>query len=137
MRVRKPSALGAVLAALMLTLIMTGCAEPQKKQTFEMEQTLSAAGFQLRPADTPEKLSQLQTLTQRKLIRHQHKGKAIYVYVDTTYCQCLYVGDQKAYQKFRGLALQKQITEEQRRAEREDQPAQIDWQDWITEPVLQ
>jgi hypothetical protein len=137
MRVQKPSTSVIVLAALMLTLAMTGCAETQKKQTFEMEQTLSAAGFQLRPADTPKKLTQLQTLTQRKIIRHRHEGKLLYLYADATYCQCLYVGNEQAYQKFRGLALQKQIGEEQRRVERQDQPVHIDWEDWITEPVLQ
>ena len=137
MRILKPSICAGALTAMVLTLVVVGCAETQKKQTLEMEQTLTASGFELRPADTPEKLAQLQSLPQQKLIRHQREGKARYLYADAAYCQCLYVGNQKAYQKFQGLALQKQMAEEQRRVERRDQSVEIDWEDWITEPVLQ
>jgi hypothetical protein len=38
---------------------VTGCATIRAHQTAETEQVLAAAGFQVEPADTPEKLAHL------------------------------------------------------------------------------
>src|SRR5216684_4100564 len=40
-----------------LGLSVTGCASIRAHQTAETEQVLAAAGFQVEPADTPEKLA--------------------------------------------------------------------------------
>ena len=42
-----------------LGLSVTGCATIRAHQTAETEQVLAAAGFQVEPADTPEKLAHL------------------------------------------------------------------------------
>ncbi len=118
----------AILA--ILGIILAGCAALQNQQAIETERLLAAAGFQMRFADTPEKLQHLKTLTQRKLTPHQRDDKVYYVYADATSCQCLYVGTEKAYQRYQDLALQKEITEEQRVAAEMNEDAAMDWGMW-------
>src|SRR5258707_5370182 len=95
-----------------LGLSVTGCATIRAHQTAETEQVLAAAGFQVEP-DTPEKLAHLQTLTPRKVVRDVRDGQPQYVYADPQTCKCLYVGDEKRYQRYQELNLQKQIADEQ------------------------
>lgn len=94
---------GLTTMVAVLVLALAGCAvvkEVQKSEASDTEQLLAAAGFKVRPADTPKKMAHLQTLTQRKLITHQRGGKVYYVYADALNCKCLYVGNQAAYQCF-------------------------------------
>ena len=106
---------------------MTGCATIRAHQTAETEQVLAAAGFQVEPADTPEKLAHLQTLTPRKVVRDVRDGQPEYVYADPQTCKCLYVGDEQRYQKFQELSLQKKIADEQRSAARANWEASMNW----------
>ena len=100
-----------------LGLSVTGCATIRAHQTAETEQVLAAAGFQVEPADTPEKLAHLQALTPRKVVRDVRDGQPQYVYADPQTCKCFYVGDEQRYQKFQELSLQKKIADEQLRAD--------------------
>jgi len=40
-------------------------------------------------------------------------GKVVYTYAQTTICDCLYVGDQAAYGRYRENAFQKNLANEQ------------------------
>ena len=110
-----------------LGLSVTGCATIRAHQTAETEQVLAAAGFQVEPADTPEKLAHLRTLTPRKVVRDVRDGQPQYVYADPQTCKCLYVGDEQRYQKFQELSLQKKIAEEQQSAARANWEASMNW----------
>ncbi len=102
-----------ILPLVALSLSVTGCAAIRAHQTAETEQILAAAGFQVEPADTPERLAHLQTLTPRKVVRDTRDGQPEYVYTDPERCKCVYVGDEKRYQRYQELSLQKQIADEQ------------------------
>jgi hypothetical protein len=78
-----------------------GCAALQASDARWTEQALTAAGFQVVPADTPEKLAQITALTPRTLMRQSQQGEVRYVYADPTTCKCLYVGGELEYQRFR------------------------------------
>ncbi|MEZ5600422.1 MAG: hypothetical protein R3F36_05210 [Candidatus Competibacteraceae bacterium] len=82
-------ALPSWIFAATFTVALVGCAAIQKDNTQTTEQTLSAAGFQMKLADTPAKLAQLQSLPQRKLVPQQQNGAIRYIYVDAQYCQCV------------------------------------------------
>lgn len=99
-------AMRSTVIVIGLGMILAGCAVIQGQKAIQMERLLAAAGFQMRLADSPEKLRHLKTLTQRKLVPHQRDGRVYYVYADATSCQCLYVGTEKAYQRYQRLALQ-------------------------------
>ena len=121
--------IGAMMG-MVLVLALAGCAvvkEVQKSEASDTEQLLAAAGFKVRPADTPKKMAHLQTLTQRQLITHQRGGKVYYVYADALNCKCLYVGNQAAYQRFQELQVERQIAAQQRMAAEMNMEANMDW----------
>ncbi|TMQ24608.1 MAG: hypothetical protein E6K82_08580 [Candidatus Rokuibacteriota bacterium] len=89
------------LAGLLGALSLAGCAGHQGAEMRSAEQALAAAGFQARPADTPEKLAQLQSLAPRKVLWRPQDGELRYVYADPTSCRCLYVGGEEQYQRLR------------------------------------
>lgn len=120
---------------IMLVLIgfgaaLSACAAIQNSRAIEMERLLAASGFQMRLADTPRKLDHLKSMTQRKLVLHHHEGKIYYVYADATSCQCIYVGNEKAYGRYQKLALEKNIADERRRAAEINQNAYMNWGLW-------
>ena len=89
--VRLTATRSAVVVAVVIGL-SSGCTTIRQYSTLETEQILSAAGFHMRLADTPEKLAHLRT----------------YAYADPEVCRCLYAGTQAQYQAYQQLALQKQ-----------------------------
>ena len=120
---------GALLVTV-LVLALAGCAvvkEVQKNEAADKEQLLAAAGFQVKLADTPQKMAHLQTLTQRKLITHERNGKVYYVYADALNCQCLYVGDEAAYQRFQQMQIDRQVAAQQRMAAEMNYEAAMNW----------
>jgi len=118
----------AILAVWLLTF--SSCAAIQNQNAIDTERLLAASGFQMRLADSPEKLAHLQTLTQRKLVPHQHDGKIYYIYADATSCQCVYIGNEKAYQRYQQLALQREIAQEQRMTAEMNADAAMNWGLW-------
>jgi hypothetical protein len=111
-------------------MALAGCAvvkEVQKNEASDREQLLSAAGFKVKPADTPAKMAHLQTLTQRKLISHERGGKVYYVYADALNCKCLYVGDEAAYQRLQQLQVERQIAAQERLAAEMNYDATMNW----------
>jgi hypothetical protein len=120
---------GALLVPV-LVLALAGCAvvkEVQKNEAADKEQLLAAAGFQVKLADTPQKMAHLQTLTQRKLITHERNGKVYYVYADALNCQCLYVGNAAAYQRFQQMQIDRQVAAQQRMAAEMNYDAAMNW----------
>ena len=98
---------------LCLVFLLTACAGMQERETLQTERTLSAAGFQMRLADTPERLTQLQALPQRQLIVRQSEGNPYYVYADAQDCKCISVGTEKAYQRFEKMTIDQNIAAEE------------------------
>jgi hypothetical protein len=116
-----------VLVCVTAALVMAGCASQQAKST---ESVLAAAGFDVRYADTPDKLTHLEQLTQRKLVEHSRDGKPAYVYADAKGCKCLYAGDEKDYQQYQKLAMKEQLANEQVMAAEMNQDADMNWGLW-------
>jgi hypothetical protein len=94
---------GAALLALAV-----GCATTQQT-TGSM---LSAAGFKIVPASTPEQQARLRTLPAQRVSRVQRDGKEYFVYPDVTQ-NVLYVGRNAQYQQYQRLREQNQLAQEQ------------------------
>ena len=118
----------AVLLACAVSL--AGCASMEASETAQTENMLAAANFRIKLADTPEKMAHLKTLTQHKLVPHEKDGQVYYVYADATTCQCVYWGDEAAYQRYQQFAVQQQIADEQRMAAQMNQNAAMNWGMW-------
>jgi hypothetical protein len=111
------------MLALILALPLTGCAAIQRSAAKDTEQLLAAAGFQAKPAETPEKLTNLRTMPACQLVSQAKDGNMVYTYADPDYCQCLYVGGPKEYSAYQRLAVEKQIAQERL-------DAAMDWDMW-------
>ena len=123
MKIYRKVASKVVMLALIVALPLTGCAAIQRSEAKDTEQLLAAAGFQAKPAETPEKLTNLRTMPPRQLVSRAKDGNMVYTYADPDYCQCLYVGGPKEYSAYQRLAVEKKITQERL-------DAAMDWDMW-------
>jgi hypothetical protein len=127
------TSIGKRLLARLLTagvLSLGGCATIEGEQATDTERMLAAAGFEQKLADTPEKKAHLQTLSQLKLTPHKEGDQPRFVYADATYCQCLYVGDEPAYQRYKQLARQSSMADRQRQMTMWNSAARMNWGMW-------
>src|SRR5215472_8310173 len=97
----------ALLIAGALVAFAFGCST-----TSEKENMLTAAGFKMIPADSPEKLAHLNSLPAGKITTVQRNGTLFFTYPDPKN-KMLYVGHQQQYEDYQKLRLEKQMTEEQ------------------------
>jgi hypothetical protein len=116
--------------AVMLILSFIACTTKRGGKRADMEKLLTASGFKMVVADTPEKLAQVKKLPQRKIVPHEEGDKIYYIYADVENCQCAYAGNEEAYKQYQKLASGKQLTEEENRDAKRDQQRQMDWGDW-------
>ena len=93
---------------------LSACAAIEKKDAMNAERLMTAAGFQMRLADTPEKLTEAQKLPQRTLTTQDHDGQPVFVYADAEFCTCLYVGTAEADRRYQRLALLRNLVIDRR-----------------------
>ena len=98
-----------LLAALM---VLCGCATIRQEEASDTERLLAAAGFQKRPAETPEQLAQLAAMPAQKLVARIEDGQRLYTYADPVNCRCLYVGGPEEYWAYQRRALQQEVATE-------------------------
>ena len=94
-------------AIAVLFLVAGGCASTQ-----QTENQLSAAGFRMVPATTPQQQAHLKTLPPGKITRVLRDGKQLFVYPDVAQ-QVLFVGQDAQYQEYQRLRQQSQVANEQ------------------------
>ena len=116
---------GTVLSFIGIVALMalaTGCATT--KQT---ENMLSAAGFKIMPATTPDQQAHLKSLPAHKVTMVQREGKTYFAYPDQKQ-QVLYVGQQAQYNEYQKLRMQNQLAEEEMKAA--EMNAESSWGMW-------
>jgi hypothetical protein len=118
------------IVAVALALALAACAAIERQETGQTEQLLAAAGFDVRSADTPAKLADLERLQQHKVVRHDRGGEITYVYADAADCKCLYTGDQANYDQFEKLRVQEDVAQQQMMAAEMNQEAAMNWELW-------
>jgi len=118
------------IVGLSLAIGVAGCAAIERHEADQTEQLLAAAGFQMRPADTPAKLADLERLQQHKLVQHDRDGEVTYVYADAADCKCLYSGDQKNYDEFQKLQVKQDVADQEMMAAEMNQQAAMNWEMW-------
>ena len=115
-----------------LALTLMSCAQIRRQEAEQIEPQLSAAGFQMRPANTPEKLAKLQAMPQCKLQKTWREGKLYYVFADAAGCNCLYLGNKTAYDQYQAIKAQerREIDVQDQVYESMDENAAPDWGMW-------
>jgi hypothetical protein len=129
---RKSPVAGYCLAAASV-LLVAGCVSDQSRVE-DTERMLVAAGFVERPANTPARESQLATLPPYNIQSQQIRVGGTYtvgfVYADPEYCHCLFVGNDRAYERHERMAVEKKIADEQMQTAEMREDASFDWGAW-------
>jgi hypothetical protein len=110
----------STLAFFALCVALSGCAA----QVQNKEDMLAAAGFTLVPANTPQRQASLASLPPHKFVHQVRNNVVIFTYADPTICDCLDVGNQAAYDRYRQDVFAKNIANEQQMT------AQINEMNW-------
>ena len=125
-----PIRTGFVLLSLLSVFIIAGCAAIESNEAQSTEELLVAAGFVMVPADTPEKVANLNTLTPLKVEFSVKDNKPLYWYADPYNCKCVYTGDQAAYERYEKLNVEQNIANEQEEAAMMNEDAMLDANMW-------
>ncbi|MDB6098126.1 MAG: uncharacterized protein JWN58_829 [Gammaproteobacteria bacterium] len=101
-------------------LVIAACAiaalaacQTQQQRITEHEDKLSAAGFTIKPANTPERQTMLHKLPPNKFVQRTNGDDVHYVYADPVVCNCLYVGSQQAFNEYKKNEQQQKLADQQ------------------------
>ncbi|MGU3493132.1 hypothetical protein ACLBXM_03730 [Xanthobacteraceae bacterium A53D] len=99
----------SIALVALVGLGVSGCVT----NTQNKENMLSAAGFQMRLADTPAKVASLKSLPAHKFTVQNKGGQPVYLYADPTVCGCIYYGTQANYASYQQMAFQQRLVNQQ------------------------
>jgi hypothetical protein len=94
-----------------MALAVAACATPQQ-QVAQREDLLAAAGFQVRPADSPHRVAAMKRLPANKFVIKLANGNPVYLYADPLVCGCVYFGTQQNWDAYRQEVFAKQLADE-------------------------
>ena len=118
-----------VALACALAVGLSACVTAREQVT-QKEDSLSAAGFVIRPANTPERIAMLKRLPPHHFIQEVRGDTVSYVYADPLVCNCLYVGSQDAYGRYRLFMQQQRLAEEQQLTAQMYSDSAWNWDAW-------
>jgi hypothetical protein len=110
------------LSVLALLALATGCATTSTSRT----DLLSAAGFQVATADTPQQQELLRSLPTGRLSLVTWEGETFYVQPDAPNNRA-WVGRPREFQTYQQLRLARQMSNDNLMAARMNQSAMRDW----------
>jgi hypothetical protein len=118
-----------LLIALTLAFVGLDLAACQSQgDLIQQENSLAAAGFAVRIANTAERQAMLNRLPPNQFVRRVKDGVTHYVYADPG-CGCLYVGSQQAFNQYVSNQ-QLDAVHEQQMAVQDYYDAAWDWSAW-------
>jgi hypothetical protein len=120
----------ALVVGFFLAMCALTACETQQQRVEQREDKLSAAGFIVRPANTPERLVMLNKLPPHKFVQRVNGDVVHYVYADPLVCGCLYVGSQQAYNQYMANQLQQQLADQQQMTAQTYSDATWNWGAW-------
>jgi hypothetical protein len=100
-------------AGLLAGLSTLSACQTQQQIVTEHEDNLAAAGFIVRPANTPERQAMLNRLPPHTFVQRVNGDSVHYVYADPLVCGCLYVGTQQAFAQYKRHQQQQNLANEQ------------------------
>jgi hypothetical protein len=117
--------IGIYLRLFLIFAVLAGFSGCAGTQVQNKESMLSAAGFQTRIPTTQAQWALYNRMTPDKLERNTFKGRALYTYADKQK-GLVYIGGDKAYQRYRQLALQQSAAQNEIEAAYNNQLSQED-----------
>lgn len=110
MKARSAVALVAVSAAVGAGL--AACTS-MSSRVQDKENLLAAAGFDVHPAATPQRQAELKSLPPNKFVTRTKGDHVEYFYADPLVCNCLYTGDQQAFDNYKREMFERHLADEQ------------------------
>jgi hypothetical protein len=107
-------------------VVVSGCAAGVQNK----EDMLAAAGFTLVPADTAQRQASLRTLPPHKFVHQVRNNNVVFTYADPTICDCLYVGNQAAYDRYKQNVFAQNLADEQQMTAQLNEMNEMDWDAW-------
>ena len=101
-----------LIAGISVCVALSGC-ETLGQRVKDKEDLLAAAGFTVQLANTPQRVASLRALPANKFIPEAKGSGVRYVYADPIVCNCLYVGDQTAFNAYKKEVFTRNIVNEQ------------------------
>jgi hypothetical protein len=123
------------LAAVSASAIMAlaGCVSLSGRVR-NRENLLAAAGFDMHLANTSRREAALKSLPANRFVTRAKGDHMEYFYADPLVCNCLYTGDQKAFDAYKHEVFQRRIADEQQlTAQMYHEPAGW-WEGWSWGP---
>ena len=127
------------IVVVLFNCVLAGCAETPRKRAHRLGPMLSAAGFHMVAADTPERQQELASHTGLKMRYYFTNGKPHYWFSDPYVCNCVYIGSEADYQKYQQLKLQQQMVEREQATAAMNENAeaeQLNWTMWPASPFF-
>jgi hypothetical protein len=103
---------GRIGIVLIIAFAFAAC-QSQTALVTQNEDNLAAAGFVVRPANTPDRVAMLKRLPPHQFVQRVNGDVVHYVYADPLVCGCLYVGTQQAYNQYKLHQQQQNLADEQ------------------------
>jgi hypothetical protein len=119
-----------MVSGLLLGIGMLSACQTQQQMVTQHEDNLAAAGFVVRPANTPERQAMLARLPPHKFVQRVNGDTVHYVYADPLVCGCLYVGTQQAYNQYKLQQQQQHLADEQLMTAQSYSDAAWRWDAW-------
>ena len=116
--------------ALVVGVTLLAACQTQQQQIMSREDKLSAAGFIIKPANTPERQAMLTRLPANQFVQRQNGDTIHYVYSDPIVCGCLYVGTQQAFNQYKANQLAQHLADEQQLNAQMYNDAAWNWSAW-------
>jgi hypothetical protein len=124
----------AFCAAVAATSIALASCETAAERIGSKEDLLAAAGFTVRPANTPQREAELKQLPPNKFVLKTKGDRVSYAYADPVVCDCLYIGDQHAYGAFKQELFTRRLADEEQMTAITYQDSwdwgEAGWNDW-------
>jgi hypothetical protein len=119
----------ALIISILMAISLGGCASMELARRENTENLLSAAGFEIIPANSPERQKSLSALIPFTIVRNWNGDEVRYAYADPEQ-NILYSGNQGAYAKYQQFRLQQQIANANMHAAQLNMNAANQWNDW-------
>jgi hypothetical protein len=116
------------ITSISVCVALSGC-ETLGQWVKDNEDLLAAAGFTVQLANTPQRVASLRVLPADQFIPKTKGSGLTYIYADPVVCNCLYVGDQTAFNAYKKEVFTRDIVNEQQLTA-ETYSDQWDWAGW-------
>jgi hypothetical protein len=120
-------AASAAVLVMLAAGVLSAC---QTQAVATREDNLAAAGFSVKPANTPELKAMLNRLPANRFVMRQNGSVVHYVYADPLVCGCLYVGTQQQYNQYVRDRQTQDLVDEQQMTAQMYQDANWNWNPW-------